>query len=173
MIEVRFHGRGGQGVKKSAQILGRAAYLEGFYTQDFAIYGAERTGAPLTSFVRINKERINTRGYIFEPDFIVVLDDSLELDKCVKGMKGSTHVIVNTGKEIRRKNFHTIDATSIVLKHLKRPITNIAMLGALAKVSGAVSMKNLEKAVRTEMAKHMEIVENNVKAAEEIYRMIK
>ena len=64
MISIRLHGRGGQGVKKAAQILARAAYLAGYATQDFALYGAERRGAPVTSFVRMDKEKINTRGYV-------------------------------------------------------------------------------------------------------------
>jgi pyruvate ferredoxin oxidoreductase gamma subunit len=67
MISVRIHGRGGQGVKKAAQILARAAYLAGYYTQDFALYGAERRGAPVTSFVRLDKDPIKTRGYVWNP----------------------------------------------------------------------------------------------------------
>lgn len=172
MIEIRFHGRGGQGVKKSAQILARAAYIEGYYTQDFAIYGAERTGAPLTSFVRIDKDKISTRGYIFEPDYIVILDDSLDIEACLKGSKANTHVVINTKEKIKRKNFHPVNATEIVLKYLKRPVANIAILGGFSKVSGIVSMKSLERAVGIEMEKHSDIVERNIMAAREIFGMI-
>jgi 2-oxoacid:acceptor oxidoreductase gamma subunit (pyruvate/2-ketoisovalerate family) len=174
MIGIRIHGRGGQGVKKSAQILGTAAYFEGYKTQDFAVYGAERRGAPVTSFVRIDREAIRTRGYIFEPDFIIILDDTLDMEILLRGRKKETMIIMNTHRRIRMPNLHKVDATHIVLKYFKRPITNVAMLGAFAKVSGLISVKNLSKAALLELKKYDEVIlKNNIKAAKEAFEQVK
>ena len=77
MIEVRFHGRGGQGAKIASRILGRSGLLAGLYAQDFALFGAERRGAPVVSFTRVSETPIDQRGYIEEPDLVVVMDGSL------------------------------------------------------------------------------------------------
>jgi len=173
MLEFRIHGRGGQGVQKSAQILSRAAFLKGFETQDFSIYGAERQGAPLTSFVRVEKLCVPTRGYVFEPDIIIILDDSIPREKTLAGKKESTKVFINTEEKVSGENFYCIDATGIALQETGRAIANTAMLGAIAKKVPEITWENLEKAIRIELAKYKEeVLQKNVNAARKCFEMI-
>ncbi len=166
MIEIRVHGRGGQGVKKAAQILARAAHLSGFKTQDFAVYGAERQGAPVTSFVRMDKKNVDLRGYVFEPDYIIVLDDSIKRKKTLAGRKKETIGLINSGGKKKEKGIIKVDATDISLKETGKAIANVPMLGAFVKVSGKIPFKSLEKAIRIELEKYPEkIKEKNVNAA--------
>ncbi len=174
MISIRIHGRGGQGVKKAAQIIARAAYLAGYKTQDFALYGAERRGAPVTSFVRIDKKFINTRGYVWNPDFIIVFDDTLELSCHVTGRKKTTKEIVNTTKKLKIKvPYCAVDATGIAVKELGKNIPNIATLGAFVKIFKPIEFKHLEKAVEIELgARHPEAVQKNLRAAKVCYKKV-
>lgn len=172
MIEIRVHGRGGQGVKKSAMLIARAAFLEGYKTQDFALYGAERRGAPVTSFVRLDKKGINTRGYIFEPDYIIILDPTIDHGVALKGRKKSTKVLVNTPDHT--KGECTLDATSITVDITGQGIPNVAMLGAFSKVSKLFSLEGLKKAVEIEFKhKHKEIIKKNIEAAKKCYKEVK
>lgn len=173
MIEIRIHGRGGQGVKKASMILGRAAYLAGYKTQDFALYGAERKGAPVTSFVRFDKEGINTRGYVFEPDYILVIDNTIDTKAIEDGKKKSTKIVVNSMKKL--KNGYSVDATDIAMRELNNPLgANVALLGGLIAVAGMISMKHLEEAIRIELKKYSKtIVEGNIRAAKRCYEVIK
>lgn len=172
MIEIRIHGRGGMGVKKAAQILARAAYLSGFKTQDFALYGAERQGAPLTSFVRIDKREIAMRGYIVNPNYVLVLDESLPESKTLKGLEKNTMVIVNSKKSEKRKNFCSVDATGIALQETGKGIPNIAMLGALARKMKTIHFHDLEKAIAIELSKHANVVEKNIAAAKKCFEAV-
>lgn len=171
MISVRIHGRGGQGVKKAAQILARAAYLAGYQTQDFALYGAERRGAPVTSFVRLDKEKINTRGYVWNPDYIVVIDDTLELSCHLEGRKKTTKELINTDKDLKLPvHYCHVDATGIALKELGKNIPNIALLGAFVKIFEPITFEHLEKAVEIELGKkHPEALARNMRAAKQCY----
>jgi len=180
MIEVRFHGRGGMGVKSSASMLGLTAFLSGYQTQDFALYGAERRGAPLASFVRYDKKPIREKGYILEPDAIIILDETLDLKSATKGLKKNGFVIINTTKpadyfkkKYNLKQVHCIDATSIALKNLGRPITNTAVLGSLVKLL-KLPMSHLEKAIIKSLkdAGHPEFIDKNLTAVRESYRVI-
>jgi pyruvate ferredoxin oxidoreductase gamma subunit len=151
-------------------ILGRTGYMAGYKTQDFAMYGAERKGAPVTSFVRIDKKAINTRGHIFHPDYIVILDDTLDIACNVTGAKPDTQIIINSTKKFPKlKNVHVIDATSIALEETGRNITNIAMLGALSKISKLFTLKDIKKAIEVELGHHKEILDKNLKAAKRVY----
>lgn len=174
MIEFRIHGRGGQGVQKSAQILSRAAFLKGFETQDFSVYGAERQGAPLTSFVRVEHSCVPTRGYVFEPDVIIILDDSLPREKTLAGKKPDSKVFINSQEKVSGTGFYSIDATGIALKETGKPIANTALLGAIAeKMPEIVSFEKLEKAIRAELAKYSEeILEKNINAARKCFEMV-
>lgn len=171
MISIRIHGRGGQGVKKAAQILARAAYLAGYTTQDFALYGAERRGAPVTSFVRMDKEKINTRGYVWNPDYIIVLDDTLELSCHMQGRKKTTKELINTDKELKLGvKYCKVDATDVVVQILGRNVPNIALLGAFVKIFKEIDFDHLAKAVEIELgAKHPEAVKKNLQAAKICY----
>lgn len=173
MISIRIVGRGGQGVKKSAQILARAAYLAGYYTQDFAIYGAERRGAPVTSFVRIDKKPIGTRGYVWEPDYILIMDDTLELKCHLTGAKKTTKVLINTARDLKPGiPFCHVDATGFALKETKQPIPNIALLGAFMQIFEPIDLKHLEKAVEIELGHHKEAVESSLRAAKKCFETV-
>lgn len=173
MIEIRIHGRGGQGVKKSAMVLARAFYLEGYKTQDFAIYGAERRGAPVISFVRADKKEINTRGYIFEPDYILVLDGTLDLKEILKHKKKTTKVLVNSHKTYGR--YTAIDATHIALENIGTALgANIVLLGAFIAHSNLISLNSFKGALRVELKKYpTELINKNILAAENAFKMIK
>lgn len=176
MISIRIHGRGGQGVKKASQILARAAHLGGYHTQDFALYGAERRGAPVTSFVRIDTEEILTRGYVWEPDYIIVLDDTLELSCHLTGRKKTTKELINTTntKLDFGVKYCSVDATGIAIKELGKNIPNVAVLGAFVKVFDTITMNNLAKAVEIELgSKHSEAVQKNIRAAKQCYDKVK
>jgi len=174
MIEIRLHGRGGQGVKKSAQILGRAGFLSGYFVQDFALYGAERKGAPLTSFVRISKKPIQTRGHILHPDHIIILDDSVDLNCDLTGSKPTTKVLINTDKEFKEIKAVKIDATKIALDIIGKPISNVALLGAFAKISNLFTMKQIEEAVTIELSKYpKDVIMKNIEAAKKVYDLVK
>lgn len=172
MKEIRIHGRGGQGVKTVAQIIGRAAYLAGFYTQDFPIYGAERRGAPLVSFVRYDKERILTRGYVHEPELIIIIDRTISIERCLKGRGKDTPVVVNSPEPI--KDVITLNATDIALEVLKRPIPNTTMAGAALKFMPGISLKNLIDAIAIEMERFpQKMIKANQEAAKRGYETLK
>ena len=173
MIEIRIHGRGGQGVKKASQILGRAGYLAGFQTQDFAMYGAERSGAPVTSFVRLDKKKISTRGYIFEPDYILVIDDTLNSKETLLGKKSATKIVTNSIQAGKSKNVYNIDATHIAIEETgTNKGANIAILGEFIKLFKLINLKHLKKAIEVELGKHPEALKNNISIAERAYNRI-
>lgn len=175
MYEIRIHGRGGQGVRMTAHILGRAGFLSGLKTQDFAIYGAERRGAPVASFCRLDRKEIDRRGYVFGPDAVIVLDPSLDMGMCTRGLKEKGILLVNSkkGRVLPEGGFRIrfIDATNIALKAIGKPIPNAAILGGFAKVSGILSLDCLKKAIGIELgeAGHPEDIAGNIKACEICY----
>ncbi len=149
--EIRFHGRGGQGVVTAANLLAMSYFNVGKYVQSFPIFGTERRGAPVASFVRVDDKPIRIRTQIYEPDVVVVLDSGVaEVVDVTKGLKKNGVIIMNTKKnpdEIKLGNrVATIDATNIAIKHrlgsTQAPIVNTAILGAYTK---AVEQFGLEK----------------------------
>lgn len=148
MIEIRWHGRGGQGAVTSAEILSQAAISEGKYAQAFPSFGPERRGAPVQAFVRVDsKQPIRVRSSITEPDVVVVLDPSLlSIVDVTSGLKPGGIVIINTIKtpqEIRedtgiKGKIATVGATKIAQETLGVPITNTTMIGAVIKATGVV-----------------------------------
>jgi pyruvate ferredoxin oxidoreductase gamma subunit len=181
MFEVRFHGRGGQGIKKSAHLLAQIAFDSGYQTQDFAVYGAERRGAPVTSFTRFDKKPILERGYIFEPDLVIVLDESLNFKVMTKGLKSKGVIVINTKKKPKyfkktykiKQKIYCIDATEIALKTIGKPLMNTAMMGAAVKLV-KLPFKALEKAVNEVFGKKgKEIVNKNIESAKIAAKLIK
>lgn len=177
MYEIRFHGRGGQGVKKSAQVIARAAYVAGFQTQDFAIYGAERQGAPLASFVRMDRGQIKITGYIPEPDAVVVLDATIGGAEWNRGIGKETIVLLNSyrGRECSATSgkCFAVDATNVAMDVTGSGVANIALLGAFIKLFGHISWQDFEKAVRIEMRKlPKQLVAKNLRAARKCYGMV-
>lgn len=172
MINVRFHGRGGQGVVTSAEILAIACGFENKYAQALPSFGPERTGAPVSSFCRIDEKPINIYQQVYHPDYVVVLDKSLfgKID-ITSGLKPNGHVIVNSKSKIDIENIsHFIDATKIAYEVIGRPFVNIAMLGALSKVSGLVSIDSIRKACIQRFGE--EVGKKNAEAARKCYEVI-
>jgi len=138
----------------AAQALASAAFQEGGYATAFPFFGAERRGAPVLAFTRIDKKRIYRKTQVYEPDFVVVLDESLiEGVNVVEGLKKGGMVIVNSAKKPSEidvgvdANLATVDATSVALEVLKQPTTNSAILGAFAKATGLVKIESIEKGI--------------------------
>ncbi len=181
MIEIRFHGRGGQGSVVASRILATSIFLDGKYSQSFPAFGVERRGAPVTAFLRADDKPIRIRTEIYEPDHIVILD-SLLVDQVplADGLKKEGIVIINSNKKPgefsdKFKGFHvaTVPAGKIAIKyHLgssQSPIVNTAILGAVAKVLGIVSMESLIEGIKTDVPAH---TENNAAAAKEAYETV-
>lgn len=150
MIEIRFHGRGGQGAVTAARLLAEAAFLEGKYAQAFPFFGAERRGAPVLAFARINEKPIQIRTQIYEPDYVVVLDPTLpDVVNVASGIKQGGIIILNSKKKMcfPYAKCAKVDATAVAMETLGAAITNTAMLGAFAKATGAVKLDSLIKVV--------------------------
>jgi pyruvate ferredoxin oxidoreductase gamma subunit/2-oxoisovalerate ferredoxin oxidoreductase gamma subunit len=180
MYEIRFHGRGGQGAVTAANILAAAAFKEGYDVQAFPMFGVERRGAPVTAFARMDKQPIDIKTQIYEPDVVVVLDPTLlEVVDVTSGLKEDGVVIVNSGKDpkefdFKQKRVYTVDATEIAVENKlgtqTSPIVNTAILGAYSKAVGNVSMESIEGAINEEAPVK---AEENVKAAKNAYNNTK
>ena len=153
----------------SSRVIGRAAFLSGKHVQDFPIYGAERRGAPVSDYVRVDDERILERGYIEEPDAVIVLDDTLlELIDVKSGLKETGFCLFNSQKSFEGQRTFSIDATETVLEETGKPIANIALLGAFAKLQEVFSLEMVLEAAKLELREHGvsdEVIEANLKAA--------
>jgi len=175
LVEIRWHGRGGQGAVTSAELLAQAAISEGKYAQAFPSFGPERRGAPVLAFVRTSDEPIRIRAGITEPDVVVVLDPSLlRIIDVTSGLKDGGTFVVNTRKsaeEIRAEfgikwRLATIDATKIAQELLGVPITNTTMIGALLKATGVVSLESLVEPVNKRFRR---LADRNINAMKRAY----
>jgi len=178
--EIRWHGRGGQGAVTASMVLAMAAIYEGKYAQAFPEFGAERRGAPVKAYTRIDDEPIRTREPILHPDIVVVLDPSLPKKLYLEGVKDTTVFVVNTKKSAREfasmlgvpvDRVYTVDAFKIALDILKVPIVNTAMVGALVGVVPIVSIESVKKAVLNTFSGKLGQV--NVMAVERAYQEIR
>jgi pyruvate ferredoxin oxidoreductase gamma subunit len=166
MIEIRIHGRGGQGAVTAAQLLAIAAFYDGKYAQAFPMFGVERRGAPATSFVRIDDKPINVREQIYNPDYIIVFDPSLiEIANAKKGLKHE--MIVNTKEHI--KGGFCQDLTCKAIKLFGKPIINTLVLGTFAGRTKIITLESLKKAIDQKFKGKPELAEKNKKAVEESY----
>lgn len=160
MLQIRIHGRGGQGVVTAAELLSVAAFLDGKHSQAFPSFGSERTGAPVISFCRISEEKIRLREPIQEPDVILIQDPTLLHSVDVfSGAKNDGYLLINTkksfselgitdfisGKE-KAKNL-TVPASEIAMKHIGRPLPNAALLGGLAAATSIVRIESVLRAI--------------------------
>ena len=178
MLRLRFHGRGGQGAKVASRVLGTAAFLEGYYAQDFPLYGAERRGAPVAAFTRISEEPIMERGVISEPDIVIVMDKTLLYDPRVmpvSGLKKGGIVFINTpqsSEEVRAEykisgQIITLDITKICLEILERTVLS-SLAGAVAsKIAGLSegSLKDAVEKVISEIVTDRVLLEKNIEAS--------
>ena len=168
MIEIRFHGRGGQGAVTAATLLTKAAVLDGKYAQGFGAFGPERRGAPVRAFCRIDDRPVLIRSQIYNPDYVVVLDKTLLGPEVEEGLKQSSILIVNSAQKINSPyRVYNFDATSLALKILGKPIVNTAMLGFFASVTKIVSLESILKAM--EDVFEGKILDLNKKLVEEAY----
>ena len=176
MIEIRWHGRGGQGAKAASQLLADSAFFAGKYVQSFPEYGPERGGAPITAYNRISDTRCDIHSNIYTPDYVVVVDETLLTTVDVAaGLKESGAIIINSAKdpEELRPLLHgykgrvcTIDAKELSLKHLGRYFPNSPMLAAVVEVSRCVDpdqfLKDMETSYRHKFATKPQVVQGNL-----------
>ncbi len=176
LIEIRWHGRGGQGAVTSAELLARAAIDEGKFAQAFPSFGPERRGAPVLAFDRIsNKEPIRIRAEITEPDVVVVLDSGLlRIVNVASGLKENGALIINSKRPLQdfepqfgnRWQIAVVDATSIARELLGVPIVNTTMLGAVLRATGVVRLESLFEPVQRRFGR---LGERNINALKKAY----
>ncbi len=177
MLEFRWHGRGGQGAWTASELLARTAIYEGKYIQSFPEFGPERMGAPVTAFTRISTEPIRIHCAVYEPDVVAVLDSTLlKTVPVAAGLNENGIIIVNSADEpakvkdmlkaVKGKVW-TVPATEIALRILGVPITNTAMLGAVARATSIVTLESIEKIVKERF--RLDIAEKNFAVIKEAY----
>ena len=180
LIEIRWHGRGGQGAKTASLLLADAAFNTGKYIQGFPEYGPERMGAPITAYNRISDKPITIHSNIYEPDYVVVVDDTLlETVPVTSGLKNTGAIVINTTKnaeEIKgllkgyERKVYKIDARKISEEALGRYFPNTPMLAAIVKVSKVMSdeelLNDMKGSFKHKFAKKPEVIEGNMKALE-------
>ena len=187
MIEIRWHGRGGQGAKTASLLLADAAFNTGKYIQGFPEYGPERMGAPITAYNRISETPITIHSNIYEPDYVVVVDDTLlESVDVTSGLKETGAIVINTTKsdEYLKKalkgysgEVYTIDARKISEEALGRYFPNTPMLAAIVKVSKIMTddelLEDMKGSFKHKFAKKPEVIEGNMKALEMALKEVK
>ena len=187
MIEIRWHGRGGQGAKTASLLLADAAFNTGKYIQGFPEYGPERMGAPITAYNRISDKLITIHSNIYEPDYVVVVDDTLlEVVDVTAGLKEEGAIVINTTKSADylksvlkgyKGNVYTIDARKISEEALGKYFPNTPMLAAVVKVSGIMSdeafLEDMIGSFKHKFAKKPEVIDGNMKALEMALKEVK
>jgi len=179
MIEVRFHGRGGQGAVIGSKILAQAIFAEGLFPQAFPAFGVERRGAPVTAFLRWDESYINIRNEIYSPDYIIVLDGTLMNNPTIfSGLKEGGWVLVNaktqiTNDKLTKNKIAIVDASEIAVRNRlgnkTSPIVNTAILGAFAKITGVCSIDAVCEAIKKGVPVKPE---ENAKAAREAFESV-
>ena len=187
LVEIRWHGRGGQGAKTASLLLADAAFNTGKYIQGFPEYGPERMGAPITAYNRISDEKITIHSNIYDPDYVVVVDDSLlECVDVTAGLKETGAIVINTTKtpdEVRpllkgyKGKVCTIDAKTIYIETLGKYFPNKPMLAAIIKVSGImdeqVFLDDMVESFKHKFAKKPEVIDGNMAALKRALNEVK
>jgi pyruvate ferredoxin oxidoreductase gamma subunit len=183
MFQVRFHGRGGQGVVTAAEILSIAAFNEGRHAQAFPSFGSERTGAPVLAFCRIDDHEIRSREPIASPDALIIQDPTLlhQVD-VFGGLAGDGYVLINSTRSFEdlgltelTQRFHAermlgVPATELAREHVGRPLPNAALLGGFAALTRVVSLESVAAAIRQKFSS--KVAEGNVAAAEGAFELV-
>ncbi|MCR5469251.1 MAG: 2-oxoacid:acceptor oxidoreductase family protein [Lachnospiraceae bacterium] len=178
LTEIRWHGRGGQGAKTAALLLADVAFAIGKHVQGFPEYGPERMGAPITAYDRISNSEIRVHSNIYEPDFVVVVDDTLlHTVDVTKGLKKDGAILINTEKSKEEilpllKGYegevYTINAKDVSMRTLGKYFPNTPLLAAVVKVSGLMSeetfLREMEKSLRHKFRKKLDVLDGNMKA---------
>ena len=187
LIEIRWHGRGGQGAKTASLLLADAAFNTGKYIQGFPEYGPERMGAPITAYNRISTSPIRIHSNVYEPDYVVVVDDTLlESVDVTAGLKTTGALIINTTKDADylkkvlpnyQGAIYTIDARRVSMETLGRYFPNTPMLAAIVKVSNIMGeaefLEDMKSSFGHKFAKKPEVIEGNMKALEMALKEVK
>jgi 2-oxoacid:acceptor oxidoreductase gamma subunit (pyruvate/2-ketoisovalerate family) len=181
ITEVRWHGRGGQGAWTASELLARAAVCEGKHIQSFPEFGPERMGAPVTAFTRISTEPIRIHCSVYNPDIVAVLDPTLlKTVPVAEGLDEDGVIIVNSKNDLVeiRKSLNSdkgkvwaAPATEIAIKILGMPITNTAMLGTVARVTGIVSLESLDRIIKERFRR--DLAERNFAVVKEAYQEVR
>lgn len=184
MLQIRIHGRGGQGVVTAAEMLSVAAFEQGRHAQAFPSFGSERTGAPVVAFCRIDEREIRLREPILAPDVLIVQDPTLlhQVD-VFQGLQPDGYVLINSSRsfdglgldaitnKFRRERLITVPASEIALRHLGRPLPNAVLLGGFAALSGLVTLQAVAHAIRDKFSGA--VAEKNVAAATEAFEYVR
>jgi len=184
VLQIRIHGRGGQGVVTAAELLSVAAFDQGHHAQAFPSFGSERTGAPVVAFCRIDEHEIRLREPVLEPDVLIVQDPTLlhQVD-VFQGLKPDGYVLINSKRSLdelgladialrfRRERLTTVPATEIAIKHLGRPLPNAVLLGGFAALSGLITLDAVAHAIRDKFSG--KVAEGNVAAATEAFEFVR
>jgi pyruvate ferredoxin oxidoreductase gamma subunit len=183
MLQIRIHGRGGQGVVTAAEMLSIAAFEQGRHAQAFPSFGSERTGAPVIAFCRMDDQEIRLREPILSPDVLIVQDPTLlhQVD-VFQGLQPDGYVLINSKRSFhelgladiearfRHERLTTLPATEIALKHLGRPLPNAVLLGGFAALSGLITLDAVAHAIHLKFTG--KVADGNVAAAAEAYAYI-
>ena len=183
MFQVRFHGRGGQGVVTAAEMLAVAAYLEGRHAQAFPSFGSERTGAPVVSFCRIDDRAIRVREPVSEPNALIIQDPTLlnQVD-VFAGLRRDGYMLINSersfddlgigdfARSFRRDRMLTVPAGELARRRVGRPMPNAALLGGFAALSRVVSLKAVQAAIHEQFSGA--VAEGNAQAAEDAFTAV-
>ena len=183
MLQIRIHGRGGQGVVTAAEMLSVAAFEQGRHAQAFPSFGSERTGAPVVAFCRIDDQEIRLREPIVAPDVLIVQDPTLlhQVD-VFQGLQPDGYVLINSQRSFhdlglgeiearfRRERLTTLPASDMARKHLGRPLPNAVLLGGFAALSGLITLEAVAHAIRSRFSG--KVAEGNVAAATEAFAYI-
>ena len=182
MFQIRIHGRGGQGVVSAAEMLSVAAFLEGKHAQAVPSFGSERMGAPVVAFCRIDDKPIRLREPVLDPDILIIQDPTLfNAIDVFNGLTEAGHLLINTGKTIEALGIEnavehlpdghvcTVPATDIALTHVKRPVPNAVLLGALSAVTGVIKIESVVEAIETKFPG--KVGQANITAAKVAYEM--
>lgn len=184
MFQVRIHGRGGQGVVTSAELLSVAAFDEGRHSQAFPSFGSERMGAPVMAFCRIDDKPIRLREPVMEPDALIIQDSTLlhQVD-VFAGFRRDGYILINTSKsfealglaefvkDCRQERLCSVPATDLSVKHLGRPMPNVPLLGGFAAVSGRIKLESVVMAINDRFSG--KVAQANIAAATEAYNLVK
>lgn len=189
ILEIRWHGRGGQGAKTAALLFGEAALETGLYIQAFPEYGPERMGAPVVAFNRLSDKEIRTHVGIKEPDIVIVLDPTLiEIANVVDGLKEGGILLINTEEspeeiakkynlENRKIKIFCVNASKIALECFGRDVPNTPMLGALVKVTGVFNFDTMMESIKAKLSVKFrgrdEIIKGNLESIKRAYEEVK
>ncbi|HPW30346.1 MAG TPA: 2-oxoacid:acceptor oxidoreductase family protein [Rhodoferax sp.] len=183
MFQVRIHGRGGQGVVTGAEMLSIAAFQGGRHAQAFPSFGSERTGAPVVAFCRMDDKEIRLREPIMEPDALIIQDPTLlhQVD-VFSGLKKNGYILINTTKTFDQmglgefvKGFKpdhllTVPASELAMKHVRRPVPNVPLLGAFAALGGLITLQAVHAAIDQKF--DGAVAKGNRDAASEAYEIV-